>query len=206
LDRFRPVTVDGRYTQSYATMFGRQQEAVRWSTEAMIAKYGDVVTKGFDGASVAESMRAEGVDVMVLYGPGYDMWVDGIAPDLQAAMARAYNRWAEEMRETSGGRVLAAGPVPLNDITRAVEEVRFRPRTARHALLLGAPESVQTAARSATATTTRCGKSYRISTSRSRPTSSWGSTGRRPAPTASRRSSSGTHACTRWKRRWRCSP
>ena len=35
LDRFRPVTVDGRYTQSYATLFGRQQEAVRWSTEAM---------------------------------------------------------------------------------------------------------------------------------------------------------------------------
>jgi predicted TIM-barrel fold metal-dependent hydrolase len=125
LDRFRPVTVDGRYTQSYATMFGRQQEAVRWSTEAMTAKYGDVVAKGFDGASVAQSMRAEGVDVMVLYGPGYDMWIDGIAPDLQAAMARAYNRWAEEMRETSGGRVLGAGPVPLGDITRAVDEVRF---------------------------------------------------------------------------------
>ena len=38
---------------------------------------------------------------------------------------RAYNRWAEEMRETSGGVVLAAGPVPLNDIGRAVEEVRY---------------------------------------------------------------------------------
>jgi predicted TIM-barrel fold metal-dependent hydrolase len=125
MDRFRPVTVDGRYTQSHKTLYGRQQEAVRWTTEAMIEKYGDVVTKGFDGASVADSMRVEGVDVMVLYGPGYDMWVDGIDPALQAAMARAYNRWAVEMRETSGGRVLAAGPVPLNDITRAVEEVRF---------------------------------------------------------------------------------
>jgi predicted TIM-barrel fold metal-dependent hydrolase len=70
-------------------------------------------------------MRVEGVDLMVLYGPGYDMWVEGIDPDLQAAMARAYNRWAEEMRETSEGRVLAAGPVPLNDVTRAVEEVRY---------------------------------------------------------------------------------
>lgn len=125
MDRFRPVTVDGRYTQSHKTLYGRQQEAVRWTTEAMIEKYGDVVTKGFDGASVAKSMRVEGVDVMVLYGPGYDMWVDGIDPALQAAMARAYNRWAVEMRESSGGRVLAAGPVPLNDITRAVEEVRF---------------------------------------------------------------------------------
>jgi hypothetical protein len=33
----------------------------------MTAKYGDVVTRGFDGAGVAESMRAEGVDLMVLY-------------------------------------------------------------------------------------------------------------------------------------------
>jgi predicted TIM-barrel fold metal-dependent hydrolase len=125
MNRFRPVTVDGRYTQSHKTLYGKQQEAVRWTTEAMVAKYGGVVTRGFDGASVAESMKAEGVDLMVLYGPGYDMWVEGIDPDLQAGMARGYNRWAEEMRETSGGRVLAAGPVPLNDITRAVEEVRF---------------------------------------------------------------------------------
>lgn len=125
MDRFRPATVDGRYTQSLKTLYGRQQEAVRWTTEAMVEKYGDVVNRGFDGAGVAESARVEGVDVMVLYGPGYDMWVDGIDPALQAAMARAYNRWAEEMRETSGGKVLAAGPVPLNDIQRAVEEVRF---------------------------------------------------------------------------------
>ena len=125
MDRFRPATVDGRYTQSHKTLYGRQQEAVRWTTEAMREKYGPVVDKGFDGASVAESMKVEGVDLMVLYGPGYDMWVDGIDPDLQAGMARAYNRWAEEMRETSDGLVLAAGPVPLGDITRAVEEVRY---------------------------------------------------------------------------------
>ena len=125
MDRFRPATVDGRYTQSRKTLYGRQQEAVRWTTEDMTAKYGDVVAKGFDGASVAQAMKVEGVDLMVLYGPGYDMWLDGIDPDLQAAMARAYNRWGVEMRETSGGRVLTAAPVPLNDITRAVAEVRY---------------------------------------------------------------------------------
>jgi predicted TIM-barrel fold metal-dependent hydrolase len=125
MDRFRPATVDGRYTQSHKTLYGRQQEAVRWTTDAMVAKYGDVIHKGFDGASVAESLKVEGVDLCVLYGPGYDMWIEGIDPDLQAGMARAYCRWAEEMRETSGGRVLAAAPVPLNDVTRAVEEVRY---------------------------------------------------------------------------------
>ena len=30
---------------------------------------------------------------MVIYGPEYDMWLEGIDPELQAAMARAYNRW-----------------------------------------------------------------------------------------------------------------
>ena len=125
MDRFRPATVDGRYTQSHKTLYGRQQEAVRWTTDVMIEKYGDVVNRGFDGASVAESLKVEGVDLAVLYGPGYDMWLDGIDPDLQAGMARAYNRWSEEMRETSGGVILAAGPVPLNDITRAVEEVHY---------------------------------------------------------------------------------
>jgi predicted TIM-barrel fold metal-dependent hydrolase len=124
-DQFRPTLIDGRYSQHATVLYGRFQEAVRWTTENMVAKYGEVVNRGFDGPGVAESMRVEGVDLMVLYGPGYDMWVEGIDPALQAALARAYNRWAEEMRETSGGRVLAAGPVPLCDITRAVEEVRY---------------------------------------------------------------------------------
>ena len=55
-------------------------------------------------------MQREGVDLAVLYGPGYDMWLEGIDPDLQAAMARAYNRWGEEMRDTSDGLILTAGP------------------------------------------------------------------------------------------------
>ena len=41
------------------------------------------------------------IDVMVVYGPEYDMWLEGIDPELQAGMARAYNRWGQEMRETS---------------------------------------------------------------------------------------------------------
>ena len=40
-------------------------------------------------------------------------------------MTRAYNRWGQEMFETSGGRVIVAGPVPLNDVTRAGEEIRY---------------------------------------------------------------------------------
>ena len=124
-ETFRPATVDGRYTQSHVTLYGRQAEAVRWTKDRMVEKYGDVVLREFDGPGVRDSMRPEGIDLMVLYGPGYDMWIDGIDGELQAAMARAYNRWAAEMRDTSGGRVLAAAPVPLCDVGRAVEEIRY---------------------------------------------------------------------------------
>ena len=91
----------------------------------MIAKYGDIVTEGFTGDRVADAIAMEGVDVMVIYGPEYDMWLDGIDPELQAAMARAYNRWGQEMRETSNGVVITSGPVPLNDVTRAVQEIEY---------------------------------------------------------------------------------
>ena len=55
------------------------QKAINWTTEDMIAKYGeDLVLKGFTGDRVATALEAEGVDVMVIYGPEYDMWLDGV--------------------------------------------------------------------------------------------------------------------------------
>jgi predicted TIM-barrel fold metal-dependent hydrolase len=84
-----------------------------------------MVLKGFTGDRVAHALEAEGVDAMVIYGPEYDLWLEGIDPELQAGMARAYNRWGQEMRETSGGKVITSGPVPLNDVSRAVEEIQY---------------------------------------------------------------------------------
>jgi uncharacterized protein len=125
-DHYNPVTVDGRWTQHTTSILGQFQKAINWTTEDMIAKYGeDMVTKGFTGDRVAHALEAEGVDAMVIYGPEYDMWLEGIDPELQAGMARAYNRWGQEMRETSGGKVITSGPIPLNDVTRAVEEIQY---------------------------------------------------------------------------------
>jgi predicted TIM-barrel fold metal-dependent hydrolase len=125
LDHYNPVTVDGRWTQHTTSVYGQFQKAINWTTEDMIAKYGDIVTEGFTGDRVAEAIEIEGVDLMVIYGPEYDMWLEGIDPEMQAAMARAYNRWGAEMRETSNGKVLTSGPVPLNDVARAVEEIQY---------------------------------------------------------------------------------
>ena len=125
-DHYNPVTVDGRYTQHLTSILGQFQKAINWTTDDMIAKYGEeIVTQGFTGELVAEAIAQEGVDAMVIYGPEYDMWFEGVDPELQAAMTRAYNRWGQEMRETSKGVVNISGPIPLNDVTRAVKEIEY---------------------------------------------------------------------------------
>jgi predicted TIM-barrel fold metal-dependent hydrolase len=91
----------------------------------MIETYGEIAVEGFTGDRVARALAVEGIDLAMIYGPEYDMWYDGIDPEMQAALCRAYNRWGQEMRETSGGRVLTSGPIPLGDVGRAVEEIQY---------------------------------------------------------------------------------
>ncbi len=124
-ETYNPVRVDGRYTQHPTVLYGQFQKLINWTQEDMIAKYGDCMTLPFRGDLVAEAIARDGIDIAVIYGPEFDMWYTGIDPEMQAAMARAYNRWGAEMAETSGGRVLAAVPIPLNDVTRAVEEIQY---------------------------------------------------------------------------------
>ncbi len=125
LDTYNPVVVDGRWTQHDTSLYGQFQKAIGWTAEDMIEQYGDIVTEGFTGDRVAQAHAVDGIDVAVIYGPEYDLWLDGIDPELQAAMVRAYNRWGQEMRESSGGRVLTSSPIPLNDVSRALEEIRY---------------------------------------------------------------------------------
>ena len=46
------------------------------------------------------------------------MWSDFIDPEMQAAMARAYNRWGHEMREASDNHVHISCPVPILTTSR----------------------------------------------------------------------------------------
>ncbi len=125
LDTYNPVTVDGRWSQHKTSLYGQFQKAIGWTTEDMIEQYGDIVLEGFTGDRVANALAVDGIDFCVIYGPEYDMWLSGIDPELQAAMTRAYNRWGADMRESSNGRVITSGPVPLNDVGRAVEEIQY---------------------------------------------------------------------------------
>ncbi len=126
LDTYNPVVVDGRYTQHTTSLYGQFQKACAWTSEDVRQKYGAEIMDGsFRGDLVAQALEHDGIDLCVIYGPEYDLWFDGIDPELQAAMVRAYNRWGAEMRESSGGRVLTSGPVPLSDVSRALEEIRY---------------------------------------------------------------------------------
>jgi len=129
LDTYNPVRVDGRYSQHTTTLYGQFQKSIDWTYDDMVRQYGELATDGFTGERVARALAAEGIDLCMVFGPEWDLWLEGMDPELQAAMTRAYNRWGQEMRESSGGRVLVAGPVritvssgqelrPVPDLTR----------------------------------------------------------------------------------------
>jgi predicted TIM-barrel fold metal-dependent hydrolase len=125
-EHYNPTTVDGRWTQHTTALYGQFQKHSNWTVDDMVKQYGEeLVHGGFTGDRVARALAREGIDVAVIYGPEYDLWFEGIDPEMQAAMARAYNRWGAEMRETSEGRVCVAGPVPLLDVSRALDEIRY---------------------------------------------------------------------------------
>jgi predicted TIM-barrel fold metal-dependent hydrolase len=61
----------------------------------------------------------------VIYGPGYDLWIDGIDPKLAGAMARAYCRWLVDYQRDSDGRILGAAPLPIQDVGEAISVLRW---------------------------------------------------------------------------------
>ena len=122
---YNPRKIDGRWSQHPTVRYGQFQKCIDWTQEDRVAQYGEMATEGFTGDRVAAALAVEGIDLALIYGPEWELWLPGMDAELQAAMVRAYNRWGEEMRETSGGRVLTAGPVPMNDIHRALEEVQY---------------------------------------------------------------------------------
>ena len=143
-ETYNPVTVDGRWTQHDTILYGQFQKYIDWTKDDMIAKYGEeLVLDGFTGDRVATVLARDGIDLSVIYGPEYDLWFDGIDPDLQAAMVRAYNRWGAEMRETSGGRVHTAGPGAPGRRDPGHRRDRARLPSPRHPGLLGPTGRVQ---------------------------------------------------------------
>ncbi|MCH8191364.1 MAG: amidohydrolase [Chloroflexi bacterium] len=90
--------------------------------------------RNWDPESQAEAMDREGVDISVLFPSrglfvlGLDskdvMGIDGLEPELAAAIARAYNSWLSDFCGHDPSRFYGAGMVAPHDVESAVAEAR----------------------------------------------------------------------------------
>lgn len=80
---------------------------------------------GFDPHARIPDMDAEGIDAAFLY-PSLGLLVGGIkAPDLAAAVCRAYNRWLADYCRPYRDRLFGAAMLPMQSVEMAVQELRY---------------------------------------------------------------------------------
>lgn len=81
---------------------------------------------GWTPQAQLEGMDREGIDVGVVYPSRglYAQAVDGLDPQLAAAIARAYNNWLYDFCSANPQRLIGAGMIAPFDVHEAVAEVR----------------------------------------------------------------------------------
>ncbi len=82
--------------------------------------------KGEDPKAMLRAMDMEGVDVGVAFRTqaGHLVAIDGLDPELSAAVCRAYNNWLGDYCKTDPKRIKGAAMVPTQDVNLAVQEAR----------------------------------------------------------------------------------
>lgn len=82
--------------------------------------------RGWDAPAQLDAMDEEGIDVGVLYPTRglFAQGIDGMAPKLAAAIARAYNNWLYDFCATDHARLIGAGMISPFDVDDAVAEAR----------------------------------------------------------------------------------
>ena len=93
--------------------------------------YGEAVARRYDSVSQLQAMDREAIDLAVVY-PTQGLYVtaiEGMDPQLAAAICRAYNQWVAEFCAKSAGRITAAAMVSLHDVPSAVAEARYAVET-----------------------------------------------------------------------------
>lgn len=89
-------------------------------------KYSDVAARNFDNVSQLWAMDKEGLDVAILY-PSRGLFVlavDGMDPELAAAIAKAYNNWLYDFCKAAPSRMYGAALVAPHDVSSAIEETQ----------------------------------------------------------------------------------
>jgi predicted TIM-barrel fold metal-dependent hydrolase len=78
----------------------------------------------YDAEARVPEMAVDGVSAEVLY-PSLAMKLFALEPGLQAACFRRYNEWIAQFCAVDPARLLGVGLIPVYDIDRALEEVRW---------------------------------------------------------------------------------
>jgi uncharacterized protein len=86
--------------------------------------------KGNDPRSMLQAMDREGIDVAIVFRTmgSHVIGVDGLDPELSAAVCRGFNTWLSDFCDTDRARLKPAAVMPMHDVARAVEEARHAVR------------------------------------------------------------------------------
>lgn len=105
---------------------GENTALAKYRLETLKEKYSDVAARNFDGVSQVMAMDKEGIDVALLYPTRglFVLGIDGLDPDLAAAIARAYNDWLQDLRQAAPERMYGVAMVSPHNIKAAVDETR----------------------------------------------------------------------------------
>src|SRR2546428_7556205 len=89
-------------------------------------RYAHDERRGYAAVAQVEAMDQEGIDVAVLFPSRglFALAVDGMDPELAAAIARAYNEWLAHFCAENPTRLLGAAMLAPHDVDAAVAEAR----------------------------------------------------------------------------------
>ncbi len=92
-------------------------------------KYNEGRKGGFDPHARIVDMDADGIDAAFLY-PSLGLFTGAVeAPDLSAAMCRAYNRWLVDYCKPYSDRLFGVAMLPMQSVELAMDEMRFARET-----------------------------------------------------------------------------
>lgn len=84
----------------------------------------DLLPGSYDPHVRIRDMDSEGIDTAVLYPSLWLLYGDIPDPRVAAATCRAYNNWIADFCKPYPRRLLGSAPMPLQDVTEAVTEMR----------------------------------------------------------------------------------
>lgn len=92
-------------------------------------KYAEGLKGGFDPHARIVDMDADGIDAAFLY-PSLGLFTGAVeAPDLSAAMCRAYNRWLVDYCKPYPDRLFGVAMLPMQSVDLAMAEMRHARET-----------------------------------------------------------------------------